>query len=76
MRLTDAEKRCLKQAIFDGGEICLSGIDATNPRPRRDVVNRMAEKGFLKYAASCQTGMSIGLTDYLQVTKAGYDALL
>jgi hypothetical protein len=70
-KLTPAQIAVLRQAIADGGEIIMSGMDCTEPRPRRDVVERLAALGLVKYAASSQTGFGIGINDYLRITDAG-----
>lgn len=71
MKITDHQLSVLKQAAADGGEIIMSGLDQTEPRPRRDVVDRLVRLGLLQEAASATTGFSIGLHDYFRLTEAG-----
>ncbi len=73
--LTTSQKAALAQAVADGGEIILRGADRTEPCPRRDVVLRLVARGFLRSAASPQTGFGIGLHDYYRVTPAGENAI-
>lgn len=72
--MTPAQWACLKQAMADGGEIVMAGMDQTEPRPRRDVVNKLVAMGYLYPGASPQIGFSIGLNDYFRVTAAGRTA--
>ena len=69
--MTPAQWACLKQAMADGGEVVMSGMDQTEPRPRRDVVNQLVYMGYLYPGACAQVGFSIGLNDYFRVTAAG-----
>lgn len=69
--LTKAQITALTQAYADGGEIIMSGIDQTNPCPRRDVVERLVIYGYLKVWQNAQTGFSIGLRDYFILTDEG-----
>jgi len=72
--MTPKQFEALDQAIRDGGEIVMAGIDQTEPRPRRDVVNRLQSLGYITESACMQTGYSIGLNDYFRVTQDGHRA--
>lgn len=70
-KLTPAQRAALLQAVNDGGEIIMAGMDQTEPRPRRDVVAALVKMGYLRVGASSQIGFSIGLNDYFRITDAG-----
>lgn len=73
--LTKSQITALKQAVADGGEIIMRGIDATDPTPNRRVVRTLVSKGLLRYDANAQIGYSIGIHDYLVITDAGKQAV-
>lgn len=65
-KLSKAQIKVLRQALRDGGEICLTGADRTEPRPRRDVVDRLVDLGLLRVAASPHLHIPQG--DYFRTT--------
>jgi hypothetical protein len=74
VKLTPAQMKVLQQARADGNEIVLSGIDATDPTPRRDVVNRLVEMGLLV----SKVGGSLALLsrdDTFRLTEDGWAVL-
>ena len=68
MKLTFAQKKCMKQPFDDGGEIIMRGIDQTEPCPHRKTVKSLVELGLLVPYAHRQIGFSIGLNDYFKTT--------
>lgn len=54
MRLTSSQLRHMRQAMADGGELVMSGVDVsridpTRSRPRRDIVAQLHEMGYLSF---------------------------
>lgn len=66
--LTNPQRAVLEQAVRDGGEIILGGTDATSPRPRPDVVERLANEGLLRFVGGW-------LSTRYKLTEAGRQAL-
>lgn len=66
--LTQPQRAVLEQAVRDGGEIILGGTDATIPRPRPDVVERLVNEGLLRFVGGW-------LSTRYRLTDAGRQAL-